>query len=48
MTRELVIVIGMFVLYLCSFLGLATAWISYRKYKKNTGLNPPKVQNSEE
>jgi len=34
MTRELVIVLGMMILYLCSFFGLITAWVYYRKYKR--------------
>ena len=33
MTQNFVVVIGMLVLYLCSFFGLVTAWVSYRKYK---------------
>ena len=44
MTQEFVVVIGMLVLYLCSFLGLITAWVYYRKYKTHTGDNKEKTQ----
>ena len=34
MTKELIIVIGMLVLYICSLMGLITAWVYYNKHKR--------------
>jgi len=42
MTREFVIVLGMLVLYFCSLLGMATAWIYYRKYRKTPEIKRKK------
>jgi len=52
MTKNFVVVIGMLVLYLCSFFGLITAWVYYRKYKSKpmpkAGLMPPDEQKTDD
>jgi len=46
MTKELVIVIGMLVLYICSLAGLITAWVYYRKYKADGRSGAEQPQSS--
>jgi hypothetical protein len=52
MNHNFIVVLGMLVLYMCSFFGLITAWVYYRKYKSNpvpkAGLMPPGGQKTDD